>query len=75
MHYSHMDIDECIEAFNDLKARYFIPAQWGTFHLGDNPPGLPALELKRRIAARRLDPSRFLIMDIGQILPLKESAE
>ena len=70
MHYAHMDIDEAIDAFADLKARYFIPTQWGTFHLGDEPPGFPALELKRRIAARNLDPARFLILDIGQILPV-----
>jgi len=74
MHYSHMDIDECIDAFHDLGARFFIPAQWGTFHLGDEPPGFPAVELKRRIAGRKLDPSRFLIMDIGEILPLSENA-
>ncbi|HBL24670.1 MAG TPA: hypothetical protein DDZ40_11210 [Deltaproteobacteria bacterium] len=70
MHYSHMDIDENIDAFKDLKARYFIPTQWGTFHLGDEPAGFPGLELKRKIAAEGLDASRFLIMDIGQVLPL-----
>jgi N-acyl-phosphatidylethanolamine-hydrolysing phospholipase D len=70
MHYAHMDINEAIDAFADLKARYFIPTQWGTFHLGDEPPGFPALELKRRIAARNLDPARFLILDIGQIVPV-----
>ncbi|HNT43710.1 MAG TPA: MBL fold metallo-hydrolase [Syntrophorhabdaceae bacterium] len=75
MHYAHMDIDECIDAFDDLGARYFVPTQWGTFHLGDDPPGLPALDLKRRIAVRDLDPSRFLIMDIGEILPLSGKTE
>ncbi len=75
MHYAHMDIDESIEAFDDLGGRYFVPTQWGTFHLGDDPPGFPALDLKRRISARNLDPSRFLIMDIGQILPLSGKSE
>jgi N-acyl-phosphatidylethanolamine-hydrolysing phospholipase D len=69
MHYAHMDIDEAIDAFDDLKARYFIPTQWGVFHLGEEPPGYPALELKRKIAERKRDPSRFIIMDIGQIVP------
>jgi N-acyl-phosphatidylethanolamine-hydrolysing phospholipase D len=67
MHYNHMNIDETIEAFSDLKARFMIPHQWGTFHLGDEPPGYPVLELKRKIAERRLDPDRFIIMDIGEI--------
>lgn len=67
MHYNHMNIDETIEAFHDLNARFMIPQQWGTFHLGDEPPGYPALELKREILERRLDPARFIILDIGEI--------
>jgi L-ascorbate metabolism protein UlaG (beta-lactamase superfamily) len=70
MHYAHVDIDEAIDAFDDLRARYFIPTQWGAFHLGDEPPGYPALELKRRIAERNLDSSRFIIPDLGQIVPV-----
>lgn len=71
MHYAHTDIDETIDAFQDLGARFMVPTQWGTFHLGDDPPGYPILDLKRRIAARNLDPSRFLIMDLGEIRPLR----
>jgi len=70
MHYAHMNIDEAIDAFDDLQARFFIPTQWGAFHLGDDPPGYAAIELKRKIAERKRDPSRFLIMDIGQIVPV-----
>ena len=72
MHYNHMNVDEAIEAFNDLNARYMIPQQWGTFHLGDEPPGYSILELKRKIAERRLDASRFIILDVGEILPINE---
>lgn len=67
MHYAHMDVNEALMAFEDLGAQYFIPTQWGTFALGEEPPGFPALELKRKIAERALDPKRFLIMDIGGI--------
>jgi L-ascorbate metabolism protein UlaG (beta-lactamase superfamily) len=67
MHYAHMDIRETLDAFHALRARFFIPTQWGAFHLGDEPPGYPALDLKRAIREMDLDPSRFLIMDIGQI--------
>ncbi|MBA4396638.1 MAG: hypothetical protein C0394_04550 [Syntrophus sp. (in: bacteria)] len=74
MHYAHMNIDEAIDAFDDLKARYFIPTQWGAFHLGDDPPGYPAVELKRKIAERKRDPSRFIIMDIGRIVPVTGKA-
>ncbi len=70
MHYAHMDINEVLQAFDDLNARYFIPTQWGTFHLGDEPPGFPIMELRRQIQSRRLDKSRFIIMDIGEVIPI-----
>lgn len=65
MHYAHKSIAEAVDAFHDLGARYFIPTQWGTFALGDEPPGYPALDLKRTLKERNLDTSRFLILDIG----------
>jgi len=72
MHYNHMNVDEAIEAFEDLNAKFMIPHQWGTFHLGDEPAGYPVLELKRKIGERGLDSSRFIIMDIGEILHVKD---
>lgn len=71
MHYAHMNIPEALNAFEDLGARWFIPTQWGTFPLGDEPPGYPALELKRNIQERNLDPSRFLLMDIGEMVKIR----
>ena len=70
MHYAHMDTDEAIDAFQDLKARFFMPSQWGTFHLGDELPGYPALDLRDRIFDRKLDGSRFLFPNIGEIIPI-----
>lgn len=67
MHYAHMDAAESIRAFHDLGARYYIPTQWGTFQLGDNPPGFPALDLERTIRRLNLAPDPFLVMDIGEI--------
>lgn len=67
MHYPHMDTTEAIRAFNDLGARYFIPSQWGAFHLGDNPPGLPVLDLRSDIKELKENGERYLILDIGEI--------
>jgi N-acyl-phosphatidylethanolamine-hydrolysing phospholipase D len=67
MHYAHMNAPESIQAFQDLGAGFYIPTQWGTFRLGDNPPGLPALDLKRTLERLELDPAPYLIMDIGEI--------
>ena len=74
MHYAHMNIDEALDAFDDLRARFFIPTQWGAFDLGDEPAGYPGLDLKRTIKKRNVDPSRILILDVGQIVPIEKKA-
>ncbi len=72
MHYPHMNVTEALKAFEELGAKWFIPTQWGTFPLGDEPPGYPALDLKEAIREKNLDPSRFLIMDIGEIVKIRK---
>lgn len=67
MHYPHMDTKEAIQAFEDLGAEFFVPTQWGTFHLGDNPPGLPPLDLQKDIERLQLNSESFLILDLGEI--------
>lgn len=70
MAYNHMNIAEAVKGFADLNARYFIPTQWGTFHLGDEPAGYPGLDLARYITDNHLDKERYQIMDIGQIIAI-----
>lgn len=70
MHYPHMNVGEALRAFTDLKAHRFVPTQWGTFRLGDNPPGYPMLDLKRQIDSRGLDSQPYLMPVLGQIIPL-----
>lgn len=68
MHYAHMNSSEAIRAFQDLRARHFIPSQWGTFRLGDNPAGLPPLDLLKDVTASSQDKSRYLILKIGEMI-------
>lgn len=70
MQYQHMNAQEAIKGFEDLGARFFIPTQWGTFHLGSEPAGFPGLDITRQIQKKYLDPDRFKIMDIGQTLSI-----
>lgn len=70
MQYQHMNVAEAVKGFEELGAGVFIPTQWGTFHLGSEPAGFPGLDLARHIQKNALDPSRFKIMAIGQILPI-----
>jgi len=71
MHYQHMNIQEAVKGFDELGAKFFIPTQWGTFHLGEEPGGFPGLDLRRHIQTRGLDPARFRILDIGEILDIR----
>ena len=74
MHYAHMDIKEVLQAFGDLNAKYFIPSQWGTFQLGNEPIGYPIIDLKRTMTDRGFDASRAIIIDLGEIIPVKPRA-
>lgn len=67
MHYAHMNMPEVVQAFQDLGADHFIPTQWGTFQLGDEPIGYPILDLRRTMKALDFDSSKAIIMDLGQI--------
>ena len=73
MQYQHMNVEEAVRGFEEMGARYFIPTQWGTFHLGVEPAGYPGLDLGRHIEKNQLNPDRFKIMDIGQIIPINGS--
>lgn len=67
MHEAHMNAEEVLRAFEDLGARFLIPTQWGTFRLGNEPIGYPAMDLKRATQVKNVDPSRVILMDIGEL--------
>jgi L-ascorbate metabolism protein UlaG (beta-lactamase superfamily) len=74
MHYAHMNMNEALQAFDDLGAQRFIPTQWGTFKLGNEPSGYPIIDLKRTIKERGFDASKVIIPDLGEIIPIKSKA-
>lgn len=71
MHYAHMDVKEALDAFQDLGAGYFVPIHWGTFRLGHEPIGYPALELRQLASERGLDFSRIVVMNLGEIVEIQ----
>ncbi|PSJ77124.1 Zn-dependent hydrolase [Sphingobacteriales bacterium UPWRP_1] len=48
MHTNHTSPANAIKAFQDLKARYFIPMHYGTFDLGDEPLYDPLFYLQQQ---------------------------
>jgi hypothetical protein len=66
-----MNAKEAIKGFDELGARFLIPTQWGTFPLGSEPAGFPGLDLMSQIKDKGLDPNRFKILAIGEILKIE----
>lgn len=78
MKFQHMNPEEAVHAFDDLRAAHMIGMHWGTFNLTDEPPTLPPVELERVLETRDVDRSRIHVLDIGEIWTLpseEESAE
>jgi L-ascorbate metabolism protein UlaG (beta-lactamase superfamily) len=67
MHYAHLNAEETLDAFQDLRARWLITTQWGTFRLGNEPIGHPVIDLRRAMKSRGFDASRVIIPDLGGI--------
>lgn len=70
MHYAHLNAEETLDAFQDLRARRLIPTQWGTFRLGNEPIGYPVIDLRRAMKSRGFDASKVVILDLGGIQPI-----
>jgi len=64
---NHLNVEESISVVEDLGTKFMIPGHWGTFKLGDEPPGLPKYEYEK------LNNKKVKIMDIGEIFILKEN--
>ncbi|PTD25619.1 MBL fold metallo-hydrolase [Sphingomonas fennica] len=58
----HCDPEEAIQIMLDLDARAALGMHWGTFKLTDEPRDDPALRLAAGLAARAIDPARFMAM-------------
>ncbi|MDD2284748.1 MAG: MBL fold metallo-hydrolase [Paludibacter sp.] len=64
---THMNPEEAVKAFDDLKGRLFIPMHYGTFNMSDEPSGEPIKKL-REIAEIRSDSGEIAELLIGEKL-------
>jgi L-ascorbate metabolism protein UlaG (beta-lactamase superfamily) len=60
----HMNPEQAVRAFKELKAKYMIPMHYGSFRLSYEPVEEPVQRLKKEIARHKLERA-VKIMDEG----------
>jgi L-ascorbate metabolism protein UlaG (beta-lactamase superfamily) len=67
---SHINAQEAVQAFIDLKAKTFIPMHWGTFHLGFDEFYAPIILLKEswRELQADLKDKNLKILKFGEMI-------
>lgn len=69
----HMNPEEAVRAFTDLRARHFVAMHFGTFKLTDEPLDEPPTRLVSEWQRRALDPARCHVLPIGGSLIVDRS--
>jgi L-ascorbate metabolism protein UlaG (beta-lactamase superfamily) len=64
----HMNPDDAVSAFIDLKANRFVAMHWGTFRLTDENLSDPPEHTRTAWHGRRLEDDRLLVPEIGRTL-------
>lgn len=65
----HMNPDDAIQAFMDLKAKYLVPIHWGTFKLGFEMLSTPPRWLKTLSEQYEIE-DKVKILDFGESFEL-----
>ncbi len=69
----HMSPREALLAYEDLRAKIFVPIHWGTFDLADEPLDEPPGRLVELISEKELDVKNFWILNHGETRSTKTS--
>jgi L-ascorbate metabolism protein UlaG (beta-lactamase superfamily) len=64
---SHINPEETVKAFLELKAKYLLVVHWGTFRLGDEPVHFPPNEIRSEMQKKGIL-DRLLHVNHGQTL-------
>ncbi len=75
MREAHMNPAEAWQAFEDLRARHFLPMHWGTFDLTDEPIDEAPRELARVLAREGEGPGRVHVLPVGGVWRVPESPQ
>jgi N-acyl-phosphatidylethanolamine-hydrolysing phospholipase D len=67
---AHMNPEDSVRAFLDLRARHFVAMHWGTFILTDEPALEPAERIRAAWRERSLAADRLHVLAFGETLQL-----
>lgn len=70
MREQHMNPEDAVQAFLDLRAERFVAMHWGTFKLTDEPIGEPPAFTASEWRRRLIEPERLAIPAVGETLTL-----
>lgn len=62
----HMNPEEALQAFRDLKARMLIPIHWGTYKMTDEPLDEPPRRLLKGAGDAGISQDRIRVLKIGE---------
>ena len=65
---SHINPDETVRAFRELRARHLAIVHWGTFRLGDEPVHFPPLDIHEALRKASLE-SHYIELKHGRTIP------
>jgi len=63
----HVDPKEAVEIHKDIGSKQSIGIHWGTFQLSWEPYLEPAQLLKKHLEEEKIDPEKFITLNIGEI--------
>jgi len=75
--HSHMDANDAVRGFIDLKAKNFVPMHWGTFPLGTEFFDVPIVQLKKwwQVNGKQLEGRILHMPKVGQALGFVQPQE
>jgi N-acyl-phosphatidylethanolamine-hydrolysing phospholipase D len=72
MRAAHMNPEEAVQSFIDLRAHVFVPMHWGTFRLTDEDMREPPLRVRAAWQAARLPAEQLRILQHGETMIKKD---
>ncbi|SAK94390.1 hypothetical protein AWB83_05501 [Caballeronia ptereochthonis] len=70
MHAQHVDPEEAVRIFQDVRAKKAIGVHWGTFELTDEPLDEPPRRLAEAVRKAGLPADAFSVLKHGEMIQL-----